>query len=97
MRASAHLTNAVHDELKDGFTGIGHFKRMFTSQVNEGSKPYQALPRHVAYILQMPFKEGLDLKNNKSLYPKVYMKYRSGATVFCWYPSPKEQSDYFST
>ena len=32
--------------------GIGHFKGTHSLQVKEGVKSYQALPRHLAYILK---------------------------------------------
>ena len=32
----------------------------FSLQVKQGSKPYQVPPRHIAYVLQEPFKMDLD-------------------------------------
>ena len=42
------------------FNGIGCFKGTFSLQLKPDSKPHQAPPRHVAYVLQKPFKEELD-------------------------------------
>ena len=39
------------------FTGIGSFEGTFFLYVKDDVKPYQALPRHVAYALQEPFKK----------------------------------------
>ena len=36
---------------------IGYFEGTFSSQVKEGSKPYQASLRCVAFALQKAFKE----------------------------------------
>ena len=45
------LTMKIHNVYSDIFTGIGCFEGTFTLQVREGSCPYQALPRKVAYAL----------------------------------------------
>ena len=42
------------------FNGIGCFKGTFSLQLKPDSKPYQAPLRHVAYVLQKPFKEELN-------------------------------------
>ena len=43
----------------DVFNGIGCFKGTFSLQLKPDSKPYQAPPRCLAYVLQKPFKEEL--------------------------------------
>ena len=42
------------------FTEIGFFDGTFSVQVKENSKPYEALPRWMAYGLQKPLKEELE-------------------------------------
>ena len=47
------------------YSDIGFTKDIFSLQVKEGTKPYQALPRHVVYALQGPFKKGWSICKNK--------------------------------
>ena len=42
------------------FNGIGCFKGTFSLQLKPDSKPHQAPPIHVAYVLQKQFKDELD-------------------------------------
>ena len=58
-RASDTITNRLHNEFNDLFSGIGCFKGMFSLQVKEGSHPDQAPLKRVAYALQKPLKEEL--------------------------------------
>ena len=51
-RVSEAITNRMHKEFNDLFHGIGCFKGTFALQVKEGSHPYQAPPKRVAYALQ---------------------------------------------
>ena len=44
-RTSDVLTNKIHKEFRDFFSGIDCFEGTFTLQVKEGSWPYQALPK----------------------------------------------------
>ena len=57
---SIKLTQRVHNVFGNVFNGIGCFKGTFSLQLKPDSKPYQAPPRHVAYMLQKLFKEELD-------------------------------------
>ena len=52
---------ATTEEFKDIFNSIGCFNGMFSLQLKPGSKPYQVPPRCVAYTLQKPFEEELEL------------------------------------
>ena len=46
------------------FNDTGCFEGTFLLQLKPDSKPYQAPPRHIAYVLQKPFKDELEwLKN----------------------------------
>ena len=38
-RKSAKITNLIHKEFSDIFSGIGYFEDTFLLQVKEGSKP----------------------------------------------------------
>ena len=55
MSVSAKLTKQLQSKFKDFCTGIGCFEGTFSLQVKADSKPYQAPPRYVAYLLQKPF------------------------------------------
>ena len=57
---SAIMTKKVHDKFSDVFNGIGCFEGTFSLQLKLDSKPYQAPPRHVAYVLQKPLQEELE-------------------------------------
>ena len=59
-KASTEITKQLKKEYEDVFTGIGCFDWMFSLQVKLDSKPYQALPRHIAYALQKLFKEEME-------------------------------------
>ena len=48
-------------DVKDVFMGIRCFNGIFSLQTKLDSMPYKAPPRHVAYALQKPFKEELEL------------------------------------
>ena len=50
------MTKRIHDRFSNVFNGIGCFEGMFSLQLKPNSKP----PRHVAYVLQKPFKEELE-------------------------------------
>ena len=50
----------MQTELSDVFEGVQCFKGIFSLQVKENSKHYQASAKLVAYILLEPFKEELD-------------------------------------
>ena len=59
--------------------------RALSLQVKEGTKPYQALPRHMAYALQEPCKRELDcLHEQQIIVPQEMIWYMSGAAAFCW-------------
>ena len=48
------LTMKIHNTFSNIFSGISCFEGTFKLQVREGSCPYQAPPREVAYALQEP-------------------------------------------
>ena len=58
-RSSVAMMQRIHTRFGDVFNGIGCFEGIFSLQLKLDSKPYQAPPRHVAYVLQEPFKEEL--------------------------------------
>ena len=58
--ASTKTTQMMHNDDSDVFKGIGCFKGMFSLQIKDDVKPYQALPKGVAYALQGPFKMELE-------------------------------------
>ena len=57
QRSSSAMVQDIHTRFGNIFNGIGCFEVTFSLQLKPDSKPYQALPRHVAYVLQEPFKE----------------------------------------
>ena len=59
-KASARLTEFIHNVFKDVFSGIGCFEGTVSLQVKEGSKPCKVPPRCVAYALQQLFSEELE-------------------------------------
>ena len=60
MRVRETITNRIHNEFNDLISGIGCFEDMFPLQVKDGTHPYQAQARRVAYVLQQPLKEELE-------------------------------------
>ena len=59
-RKSSEMMQKIHNRFGNIFNGIGCFEGMFSLQLKPDSKPYQVHPRHVAYVLQKPFKEELE-------------------------------------
>ena len=57
---SAETTLKIYDEFNDVLTGTGSFKGTFSLQVKDNVRPYQVLPRYVAYALQESFQIGLE-------------------------------------
>ena len=53
------MMQKIYTRFGNVFNGIWCFKGTFSLQLKPDSKPYQALSRHVAYVLQEPFKEEL--------------------------------------
>ena len=51
-RKSIKLMQGIHKVFGNVFNRIGYFEGIFTLQLKPDSKPYQAPPRHVAYVLQ---------------------------------------------
>ena len=51
-RKSAELTQQMHAEFDDVFTGIGCFEGTFSLQLKPNNRPYQVPQRCVAYALQ---------------------------------------------
>ena len=58
-RSSITMMQRIHTRFGKVFNGIGYFEGTFSLQLKPDSKPYQAPPRCVAYVLQEPFKEEL--------------------------------------
>ena len=58
-RSSITMMQGIHMRFGNVFNGIGSFEGTFSLQFKPDSKPYQAPPRHVAYVLQELFKEDL--------------------------------------
>ena len=58
-RKSSTKTQKIHDTFGNVFNGFGCFEGTFSLQLKPDSKSYQVPPRHVAYVLQKPFKEEL--------------------------------------
>ena len=58
-RASEVLTNKIHNEFSDVFSGIGCIEGSFTLQGKEISQQYHVPSRRVAYTLQEALKEEL--------------------------------------
>ena len=56
-RKSSEMMQTIQDTFGDVFNGIGCFEGTFSLQLKPDSKPYQAPCRHVAYVLQKPFKK----------------------------------------
>ena len=59
-RRSIELTWEVHNTFGDVFNGIWCLKGTFSLQLKPDRKLYQVPLRHVAYVLQKPFKEELE-------------------------------------
>ena len=58
-RQSDSMTQKIHTTYGNVSNGIGCFEGTFSLQLKPDSKPYQVPPRHMAYVLQKPFKEEL--------------------------------------
>ena len=56
-RKSTEITQQIHTEFDNVFSGIGSFEGTFLLQLKPNSRPYQVSPRCVAYALQKPFKD----------------------------------------
>ena len=53
------MTQRIQEEYGEVFIGIVCFESTFSLQLKLDSKPYQAPPRHIAYVLQKLFQEEL--------------------------------------
>ena len=51
-KKSAEATQQIHIDFDDVFNGIGYFEGIFSLQLKPDTKPYQALQRCMAYVLQ---------------------------------------------
>ena len=56
-RASQLVTQRIHNEFSDDFTGIGSFEGTFGFEVMKGSQSCQAPPQRIAYVFQEILKE----------------------------------------
>ena len=54
------MMQKIHETFSYIFNGIGCFEGTFSLQLKPNSKRYQVPCRHVAYVLQKPFKEELE-------------------------------------
>ena len=59
-KQSSEMTQKILNRFGNIFTDIGCFGGTFSLQLKPNNKPYQAAPRHVAYVLLKPFKEELE-------------------------------------
>ena len=66
-RSSSAMMQSIHTRSGDIFNGIGCFEGTFSLQLKPDSNPYQAPPKHVAYVLQKPFKEELKCLQEKDI------------------------------
>ena len=68
--ASAEITLNLHDELIDVFSGIGYFKGSLSLWAKDDVNANQVPLRHIAYVLQEPFKKELErLQEHQILAP----------------------------
>ena len=72
-RVSAKITQQLQRYFQNVFTGIVCFDGTFSLQVKADSKPYLVQPLHVAYALQKPFKEELELLKQEDIIPQLGM------------------------
>ena len=69
-KKSVESIQQIFKDFDDVFNGIGCFKGTFPLQLKPDSKPYQALPRCMAYTLQKPFQEELErLQKQDIIFP----------------------------
>ena len=66
-RVNEAITNRIHNEFYSLFSGTTCLEGTFFMQVKDGSCPYQAPPRRVAYALQKPLKEELKWIQKKQI------------------------------
>ena len=86
----------IHNEFSDNFTSIGCFKGTFKLQVREGSHPYQALPRRVAYALQEQLWEELDrLQKHQIIVPLDTDETLEWCNIFILVPKVKSKVSQF--
>ena len=81
---SVKLTQQIYNVFDNVFNGIGYFEGTFALQLKPDSKPYQAPPRCVAYVLQKPFKDELDwLQKLDMITPLGVEKQQNGVIALC--------------
>ena len=86
----------IHDVFGNVFNGIGCFKGTFSLQLKPDSKPYQASPRHVAYVLQKPFKEELECLQKMDIITPLGVD-EMVVIALCWYPKQMVRLGYVWT
>ena len=87
-RASAEMTQHLQRELKNVFNEIRCFNGTFSLQIKPDSKPYQAPPQCIAYILQSPFKEELEeLQQQDFVAPLGIDETVEWCNSFVWVPN----------
>ena len=83
-RKSAELTYQIHIEFDNVCNGIRCFEGTFSLHLKLNSRPFQAPPRCVAYVLQKLFKDKLDrLQQLDIITPQGLRKWQSGVTALC--------------
>ena len=86
---SVHTTLKIHDEYNDMFEGIGCFKGTFSLQIKQNAKPYQALLRCAAYVLEEQFKKETErLQQHKILAPLCLEEMAQWCNSFATVPKP---------
>ena len=92
-RKSRDMMQKIHGTFGDVFNDIGCFEGTFSLQLKPNSKPYQVPPRHVAYVLQQPFKEELECLQKMDNITLLGVD----EIAFCWYPKQMVRFGYVWT
>ena len=86
-RKSIKMTQIISDKFGDVFNGIGCFEGTYSIQLKPDSRSYQAPPRHVAHVLQKPFKKELEqLQKMDIITPLGVDETAEWCNSLCWYP-----------
>ena len=82
-KRSVQTTQEIYKD-KDLFIGIRYFDGTFSLQLKPDSKPYHMPPRCMAYALQKPFQEELEMLQNQDIIaPLGLMEHQNGTTALC--------------
>ena len=89
IEAGRLITQKIHNGFNYVFTGVRCFKGTFNLRVKQGSHPYQASPRRVAYALWQPSEEELDhLQKQQKTIRGIRL-----VQVSYWYQRPMAKCD----